>query len=773
MHKAVDFIVRDGIFILLLALVFGVPIICSPYNQANVFLIKAVYFQSVVFVAFIFLLSRKILTRESFTHIPLAAPMVLFLSIGLLSLAFSSYKYAVLEEFLRYLSFFLFYVLIIQEVSTDKKKMLMIDFLIAATLIAGLYGIFHSLGFNPFTWVPAEAGRVVSFFGNPNFFATYLVAVIPLLLVLSLGPHKKRKFPAIITSGIALICLLLTQTRSAWIALIVSLVFLFLLIHKTKAMRFSPRNRLILAIILSVICITVIFNQGMIRDRITELWNPYGSAFIRMHIWQAELSMIGTYPLFGSGLGTFQIVFPGFRYPGFLSEVPIGNLLHVHSEYIEILAEMGIVGLGLFLWFVIGLLRRALRFLKTGREERLVVIGLVFGVVAVLIDALFSASLRWTGPAFVFWLLIGLTAAMTKSKNESPKETPRKPRSLFIHAVVILAALLSSVLIARWHVRKYEANIYLAKAHTFLNKGQKDRATSEYHRALEKEPDCVLALYLLGCLSVEKKDFQQAQKWFEKLDRLAPHFANVHEWKGHLSLQLGDLATAEEEYKICAKLKDSVRNHNMLGRTYALQKKWDLAIDQFQRACELGSRIAEPAVDFKALALTDFEAGQSGKAAPRPEPEDFTQYEKEAALNAHILLGNVHYEKGDYQKAIEPVEKLASENLNLDQQNKVAQLYYNVAWAYAEAEENLDEALRICQNALKVNQSRPELTHDIMAWIYLKKGDSKQAKEEIEKALQIAPDNKRLREHLSIIELAIKGKLKKADISKIDWRTEK
>ncbi|MGB2979923.1 MAG: hypothetical protein WBC77_01600, partial [Candidatus Zixiibacteriota bacterium] len=116
MNKVWNLAQENVIFIGLLALVLGVPLICSPYTQSNVFLIKTVLLQSLVFALFLVWLGRKFLSRESVSKIPLKVPMVSFLALGVLWLAFSSYRYAVFEEFLRFLSFFLLYVLIIEEI---------------------------------------------------------------------------------------------------------------------------------------------------------------------------------------------------------------------------------------------------------------------------------------------------------------------------------------------------------------------------------------------------------------------------------------------------------------------------------------------------------------------------------------------------------------------------------------------------------------------------------------------------------------------------------
>jgi tetratricopeptide (TPR) repeat protein len=767
LNKIKGFIVEDGIFGGLLLLILGVPLICSPFIQNHIFLIKTVFFQSLVFALFILWLSKKFLARESVSHIPLKVPMFLFLSIGFLSLVLSPYRYVVLEEFLRFLSFFVLYVLIVEEVTDHTRKTLVIDFLTIITLIVAIYGVLQHLGYNLFDWVPADTQRIASFFGNPNFFATYLVATLPLLLVRSLKSTTKRKFLAGITLGLALACLIFTATRSAWIGFGFSFLFLVFLIHATKVVRLNFKVLFPLFMVFSAIFLIIILNQNMIIGRISAMWPPSGSAFQRLHIWEVTISMIKASPIFGTGLGTFQIVFPKFRYPDFNLDVPIGNLLHAHNEYLEIWSEMGLIGLGVFLWLMISFLHYAFKMLKNEKEKGLLVAGLVSGIVGVLIDSLFSVSLRWTGSAFIFWFLFGLTIAMIRPKALSTKEKGGKSRGKLTHLVVISGAFICIMLITRWHIEKYEANIYVARAQTFLDSGRKSNAMLEFKKALNKDPDCLLALYLMGSLNVEEEDFDEAKTYFEKLERLAPDFANIHEWKGYLLFQLRDIPAAEAEYKICTKTKSKVFNYKMLGRIYALQNKWDSAIDAFEKACQLGAEAMKSPVDTSIIHSAEDKMERSIQTAHTGNGRDSRSFERDEIINAHLLLAKAYYEKEEYDKSIQQVEKVTSQALSEILINTIAQLYNNIAWNYAKKGENLDQALELCQRALSLKSLHPELIYDTRAWVYFKKGRFKKAKKELEKAIQIAPENEIFKQHLTIIQEAIRGKLKDIDMQKI------
>jgi putative inorganic carbon (HCO3(-)) transporter len=756
---------EKGIFAGLLALVLGVPVICSPYTQSNVFLIKTVFLQSLVFALFLFWWGKKLLAREPVSDIPLKAPMASFLALGALWLALSSFRYAVFEEFLRFLSFFLLCVLIIEEVRGERRMRLMIASVLLVTILTSLYGVIQRLGYPLVDWIPEHYTRVMSFYGNPNFFGTHLVAVIPLLLVLSIGSRGKRKLFSVLALTLASACLIFSETRGAWIGAAFSLVFLVFLIRKTRMVRFDLKSMVPLMAVVLVMILLLFLSRDVLSRRMSQLWSSHGSALMRIHTWEVVLNMIKVSPILGTGLGTFPIIFPKYKYPGFESDVPFGNLLHAHNEYLEIWAEVGLLGLAVLLWLVVSFFRYTLRNLKESRDG-LFAIGLISGIAGVLADSLFSPSLRWTGPAFTFWLFFGMAVAATRPKEASSGGPPRKPRGTLAHAVVISVAVVCSILIARWHIQKYSANVHVGKALALLDNGSRAEAVSEFQKGLNKDPRSVVALYLLGCLKVEEGDFPAAEEWFRRVDRLAPDFANIHEWRGYLLLRLGDMAGAEREFEICTRSKNSVFLHNMLGRVYAAREKWDLAAEELEESCRLAEALRESGVDRdadltpKEKVERPVEATAAGAEAPGSPDQNET-------ADARIMLAKVYYEQGEYEKSIEQLKRAERETLTRKQTNMIAQLYKNVAWQYARQSENLEVALDLCERALRLNPTNPELVYDTRAWVHYQKGNLQQAEAEMERAVGMAPENEVIKQHLTIIQRALKGGAKRIDLQEI------
>ena len=284
---------------------------------------------------------------------------------------------------------------------------------------------------------------------------------------------------------------------------------------------------------------------------------------------------------------------------------------------------------------------------------------------------------------------------------------------------------------------------------------------------MNKDPRSVVALYLLGCLKVEEGNFPAAEEWFRRVERLAPDFANIHEWRGYLLFRSGDMPGAEREFEICTRSKNSQFLHNMLGRVYLAQEKWDLAARELEQSLHLGGGVREPAVDPDAGPAAGDRVERPVEAMAAVGAEAPGWLDQDETTGARIILARVYYEKKEYEKSIEQLKRVKQEILTEKQANRVSQLYKNIAWQYAREAESLDIALDLCERALRLNPPNPELVHNTRAWVYYQKGNLQEAEAEMKRAVGMAPENEVIQQHLLILQRAIRGDLKRIDLQEI------
>lgn len=167
--------------------------------------------------------------------------------------------------------------------------------------------------------------RPYATFPHPNVLGGFLAVTLPLLIFNFQFEifNQKKKFSIFKATTIilAVITLLLTFSRGAWIAALLSFAIL--------------KKKFILPIFLILLIFLFSFD---VNEESIVVRNDLNSAAIAM--WQ-------TSPVFGVGLGNFLV-----ELPKYLVSRDVYFLQPVHNIYLLILAETGIIGLVAFIWII-------------------------------------------------------------------------------------------------------------------------------------------------------------------------------------------------------------------------------------------------------------------------------------------------------------------------------------------------------------------------------------------------------------------------------------
>jgi len=71
------------------------------------------------------------------------------------------------------------------------------------------------------------------------------------------------------------------------------------------------------------------------------------SFWMRFSVWKNSFAMIRDFPLFGVGLGSWAEILPHYQSPPWSSYF---YFAHAHNDYIELIAETGLIGFALVVW---------------------------------------------------------------------------------------------------------------------------------------------------------------------------------------------------------------------------------------------------------------------------------------------------------------------------------------------------------------------------------------------------------------------------------------
>lgn len=224
------------------------------------------------------------------------------------------------------------------------------------SMIVFIIGIIQYLNPNftiPYKWIDAEKynvnKRIYSTFFNPNVFGFYINFII-ILCAENLN-FKKINIEWIVYFT-AVGCLILTFSRTSWIALILSLLL----------MSFLNRKYFKHAIFISTAIVIANYYLKTGRINISNAIND-SSFLYRMEIWKASTKIISDNFTTGIGFGTLN------KYIAAYSKLVSTKIEHAHSIYLQILTETGIAGALIFLYMLNNIARKLFSKIKDTNDN--------------------------------------------------------------------------------------------------------------------------------------------------------------------------------------------------------------------------------------------------------------------------------------------------------------------------------------------------------------------------------------------------------------------
>ncbi|MEI8108310.1 MAG: O-antigen ligase family protein [Verrucomicrobiota bacterium] len=280
---------------------------------------------------------------------------------------FSPVPYLARADLFLLLSCLLVYFLAAGPLSSTTSRVSVIKILLCLGVIhAGVSAIQAAFGEDFMLFGIGRApndSRASGLFVSPNHLAGFLEIALAFGISFTLSSTEK---PAMkVAFGYASLCcaiaLLLSQSRGGFACAVFSLLIWCLLNVCTSYLK-NPRQlkRAVLfsSIALASICaigLYLITEHHELRDRLaTSL-----SHDIRLANWQTALTQFSTSPIFGTGSGTHLYLGRLYRQP----ELQL-DPVHAHSDYLELLAEYGVIGGLCFLAFLFTHAKNSLQSLR-------------------------------------------------------------------------------------------------------------------------------------------------------------------------------------------------------------------------------------------------------------------------------------------------------------------------------------------------------------------------------------------------------------------------
>jgi putative inorganic carbon (HCO3(-)) transporter len=231
--------------------------------------------------------------------------------------------------------------------------------------------------------------RAQAWYPSPNHLALTLGRAWPFVLA---GALSRRPLLALAAVPIGL-AVLLTFSTGGWVgAAIASVVVVGVMGYRRLAVRLGG------AMVLVLLLVSGLAAGGMLPERLNPLRQTGG---FRLDLWLSSLAMLRDHPLFGVGPDNFVYQYQQIYLRQGASAEP--NLSHPHNWLLNMWLELGVLGLGAFVWLVVRFLRRALT-----QPRSWVVAGAMGAMADMLAHGLVDNSYFLVDLAFLFWLILSL-----------------------------------------------------------------------------------------------------------------------------------------------------------------------------------------------------------------------------------------------------------------------------------------------------------------------------------------------------------------------------
>jgi O-antigen ligase len=352
---------------------------------------------------------------------PETLPIAAFALVGVMQVAFhlTASRYFTRIELQLLFTYLIMIFLMSQAYSRTSHWRGYFWFLMSLGFFVSIFAILQHLTSNgKLYWVRTIQSGVTPYgpYVNRNHFAGFAELTIPVALVpLVLGKvRRERLFLVGLFALVPIVALLLSGSRGGIVSFAVQIVILFslLLVRRIRSKGMIVGALVVLSAVMAVSWIGV--QQVLQRFSGIETMEVTGSsrAAMREDTWRLFLD----HPLLGTGLGTLEIVFPPYDS---LYDGKVVN--HAHNDYIEALAETGVVGGLCCAWFLGVVLLHSLKGLAEPGRSFGSVLNLA-GLIAccgILVHSLVDFNLHIPANALLFFVSAHL--AVVRLEPSSPR----------------------------------------------------------------------------------------------------------------------------------------------------------------------------------------------------------------------------------------------------------------------------------------------------------------------------------------------------------------
>ncbi|MEA3305689.1 MAG: O-antigen ligase family protein, partial [Candidatus Omnitrophota bacterium] len=584
------------------------------------------------------------------------------------------YFHATRIELLKIIAYSMIFFVTLNTIKTKQQITRILSVIIATGFLMSVLYLIHYFGVN------APRGII-----NPDHFSAYLGMIIPLTLGLLFVKAKSYELRAKSQSGaqhfLLFFCvitmstaLFFTMSRGGMFSFIFALLIIAGLVLTRKSIK--KKGWLISAVLIFIILTITWLGATPVVEKILSIKVEITSRYFggRLPIWQGTAELIKDYPMFGTGLGTFNYIFPKYQPAGIISK----HYTYAHSDFLELLSETGIIGFSLFA--LCPMLYALYVFRRFRKRHDPWIIGISIGIfgslAAIFVHSFADFNLHIPANAVLLTILLSLFIVILNLGHKS-QVTSHKIFRVGKIVLYPITALLSGIFIV------VSVTPAIAEYYVSISSLRGHEGAEAISKALRLDPTNAAYHYQLGRLYSKPEDRGMRFAAYKKAVELNPTNAKYHQslaWTyGQLSsLRGGSTPTSLRGAKRRSNLKNMAHKHFQLAtslepnnpyrhRTYAIWlfnrptgKNIENGVMEYRRTIELKATLTLEALNTYEKVNKQY--SQLKNIVPNnPHAQyEFSKYLKQRGLNkeSNGCLKKAIYlwDKGTYKNHFGDIE---------------------------------------------------------------------------------------------------------------------
>lgn len=478
-------LINSAILVVYFALATVTPLIFTT-QTTELYEVPKMFFVYFAATAIFFLTLIKI-TLERKLEFPKSKPLYAFIALTivyLLSTFLSTDRYTSVFGFttrlngglLSQIAYLVIFAGALINLSAEKAKSILLALIVGAVAVS-LWGIPSHFNKDPTCYVLTKeltsncwqvgfnpTVRMFSTLGQPNWLASYLVLILPFSLAfLLLFKNRNTKLFFALSSALIFWAIILTNSRSGLLGLAISAA-VFTILAGTKTLK--SNQKWAIALLAIFVSLTLIYAdpinwrikelaaikkkqgtsaQNQVASPLPDQSSPTESGQIRLVVWRGAIKVLSTNPILGTGPETFVSTYYLTR-PDEHNKTSEWEFFYnkVHNEFLNYLANTGLLGLGAFLIFLLLTFRELLFKLKpeVSSPNRLMAKAAVAALLGYLTTIFFGFSTVATQVAM--FLIIPATLLTVKNQNKLAIKPSFLGNSLY-QKITLIALLLLGI----------------------------------------------------------------------------------------------------------------------------------------------------------------------------------------------------------------------------------------------------------------------------------------------------------------------------------------